>query len=345
MHDHEDSGAPDDRTPPLSDRPVVRGPAGHAPPRPPGSVRRTASIDMLWPEGRSGRLRLIGRARDLLTPPDGGPARVLAEDELRAKVAANRTIEAIEALPSRPSIVGLVGARGGGGLRKLIGEVLPEERTVGTPLYLLLDDLAPATLIAGFAFSQWPARQDFLLARRALPRSMEGVCIGLRPGSTALTDGLPNPRQQHVRVPPLARPDDPLGWHPLDHVTGISARRARRIDVRAGRVLEIDAMFQDSATAPDGSRVAVHEYLLTATADPVTGELLTVRADPRVLPYPEECPLAAQGVHRLVGRSLTGLRRAVIDELGGTAGCTHLNDALRALAEVPALARHLTPAD
>lgn len=343
MHDHELSGEPDERTPPPSDRPVVRGPAGHAPPRPPGSVRRTASVDMIWSEKPPGRLTMVGRARDLLTPADGGPARVLTEDGLRAEVAADRTIEAIEAAPARPSLARLAGSRGGGGLRKLIDEVLPGEKAAGTPLYLLLDDLAPATLISGFAFSLWPGQRE-LLSRRALPLSMEGVCIGLRPGSTALNDGRPNPRQQHLRVPPLAHPDDPLGWHPLDDVTGITVRRARRIDVRAGRVLEIDAMFQDSATAPDGSRVAVHEYLLTATADPATGELLTVRADPRVLPYPMECPLAAQNVHRLVGRSLAGLRRAVIDELRGTAGCTHLNDALRALAEVPALARHLTPA-
>lgn len=337
MHD-------DQRTQQLPDKPVARGPAGSAPPRRPGSIRRTASIDMLWSDGAGGPLRLIGRCRDLLTPADG-PSRVLAEDELRAQVAADRTIAAIEAVPPRPSIGGLAGARGGGGLRKLVAETLPQERTAGTPLYLLLDDLAPATLIAGFAFSQWPAEQEAFMSRRTLPLSMEGVCIGLRPESTALSGGRPNPRQQHVPVPPLAHPDDPIGWHRLDQVGGISARRARRIDVRAGDVIEIDAMFQDSATTPDGSRVAVHEYVLTATADPGTGELLSLRADPRVLPYPEECPLAAMNVHRLVGKSLTGLRRAVIDELRGTAGCTHLNDALRALAEVPALARHLGPAE
>jgi len=296
---------------------------------------------MLWSGGASGGLRVTGRCRDLLSPADGGPPRVLAEDEMRVEVAHDRTIEAIEAVPARPSIGGLVGARGGGGLRKLVAQTLPGEQEAGTPLHLLLDDLAPATLIAGFAFSQWPAEQATFMSRRVATPSMVGVCIGLRPGSAALNGGLPNPRQQHVTVPSLVHPDDPLGWHRLDDVTGISARRARRIDVQVGDVIEIDAMFQDSATAPDGSRIAVHEYLVAATADPATGELLTVRADPRVLPYPEECPLAAVGVDRLAGTPLAELRRAVVDRFRGTAGCTHLNDALRALAEVPVLTRHL----
>jgi hypothetical protein len=36
------------------------------------------------------------------------------------------------------------------------------------------------------------------------------------------------------------------------------------------------------------------------------------------------------------------LRERVLDELKGTAGCTHLNDMLRALAEVPVLVGALT---
>jgi len=53
--------------------------------------------------------------------------------------------------------------------------------------------------------------------------------------------------------------------------------------------------------------------------------------------------MAATNVHRMVGTLLTDLRAAVLQELKGIAGCTHLNDALRALAEVPALARALAP--
>jgi DUF2889 family protein len=91
---------------------------------------------------------------------------------------------------------------------------------------------------------------------------------------------------------------------------------------------------------PEGGRIAVHEYRVEATIDPVTGILTSVTADPRVLPY-VECPTAVGTVDRMVGTPVAGLRAAVLERLAGTAGCTHLNDALRALAEVPVLARPL----
>ena len=42
-----------------------------------------------------------------------------------------------------------------------------------------------------------------------------------------------------------------------------------------------------------------------------------------------------------VASPLPELREKVLVELRGTAGCTHLNDALRALAEVPVLVHRL----
>jgi hypothetical protein len=123
-------------------------------------------------------------------------------------------------------------------------------------------------------------------------------------------------------------------------MTGISMRRARRIDVTLGDVIEIDSFFQDSATTPEGDRNAVHEYVLRATADPVSQRLLSVSAEPRVLPY-QECPMAVANIGRMIGTPLSELRTAVLDQLKGIDGCTHLNDALRALAEVPVLARAL----
>ena len=117
-------------------------------------------------------------------------------------------------------------------------------------------------------------------------------------------------------------------------------RRARRIDVSADNVISIDAAFQDSATTPGRGRVVLHEYRLTATADPASLQLLSIVAEPRVLPY-SECPGAAANINRLIGIELSQLREAVLDKLPGTLGCTHLNDALRALAEVPVLANYI----
>jgi hypothetical protein len=107
-------------------------------------------------------------------------------------------------------------------------------------------------------------------------------------------------------------------------------RRARRNDVWCSDVVEIDAMFQDSATIPAGGRVAVHEYQLRATADVKTTALLSISAVPRVLPY-QECPLAVMNISRMVGTPLPQLRESVLEQLKGTTGCTHLNDAMRAL--------------
>jgi hypothetical protein len=318
---------------------VARGPSGPAPARRQGSIRRTSTIDMRWPGGPGTQLRLTGRSRDLLTPHDGSDPVVVAEDSMTVGVnSATRTIEDIAIEPPRAAAGGMIGARGGGSSRAVLAETLPDEAEAGTPLYLMLDDIAGASLVAGFAYSRWMPREQMLAAVGNAPRrSMEGICTGFQPGSGALMpDGSSKWNHRVQTVGPLPREDDPLGWHELDEVTEISMRRARRIDVTIGDVIEIDSMFQDSSTVPEGGRVAVHEYLVKATADPVTGELLSVSADPRVLPY-AECPLASLSVDRIVGTPLRELRAAVLEVFPGTAGCTHLNDAMRAMAEVPLL--------
>jgi hypothetical protein len=159
-------------------------------------------------------------------------------------------------------------------------------------------------------------------------------------GSSAITD-IRGELHDARAVPALAHPDDPAGWHKLPANNGVNMRRARRIDVwhEDGR-LQIEAMFQDSASCPNDERMAVHEYGLQATADAQSGEILSLVAQPRILPY-QECPAAAGNVARLIGLPLAGLRHQVLVTLRRELGCTHLNDALRALAEVPALAAYI----
>jgi hypothetical protein len=214
-------------------------------------------------------------------------------------------------------------------------------------LYLLLDDLAGASLIANWAWSRWgddwmshftPASKEAALELRR--SRMTGVCTGFAEGSSAFDDFAGQLHKARA-VSPLAHPDDPAGWHELPDNGGVNMRRARRIDVwHAAGKLQIDAMFQDSASTPDGGRMAVHEYGLQAAADPCSGELFSLAAQPRVLPYPE-CPGAAANVSRLLGQPLEALRRQVVATLPRELGCTHLNDALRALAEVPVLAAQI----
>ncbi|MCW2524553.1 MAG: hypothetical protein JWO63_2888 [Frankiales bacterium] len=328
----------------LSAAPEVRGPSLGGPARVPGSVRRTSTIDMWWPGGIGTEMQLLGRARDLHTPSDGSEPTVLDESLVNARVAPDRTILEIASTPSRPGVAQLVGARGGGRFRGLIAEVVPDELALGTPLYLLLDDLAGATLVGGFAFSQWPELWPAEWANgrgdRAAKRRMEGICAGFTPGASALSpDGTSRFIHDIRAVESVASSDDPLGWHELLDITTVSMRRSRRIDVTVGDVIEVKSFFQDSATTPGGGRIAVHEYQVDATAS-LDGELLSVWADPRVLPF-VECPLAAVNVDQMVGTPLPELRLAVLQKLKGTVGCTHLNDVLRALAEVPVLAETL----
>ena len=330
----------------ADERQNVRGPAGPAPRRPPESVRRTSTIDMTWPGGWGTQLRLSGRARDVVTHDTGDAPVVVATAAAEVGIGFNRTIEEISVTPTRDGVDGLVGCRGGGYLRAALDEKLPGEREAGTPLYLLLDDISGASLIAGFAWSRWTDEWQRPLDRDIRP-SMEGVCIGFRPGSSALIEvagGPPSHRAQPVGS--LVNPDDPHGWHELAELPDVSLRRARRIDVwrdAADGLIRIDSAFQDSAGDPRHGRVAVHEYALRATADPETLEVLTVEPDARILPF-MECPSAMGTASAVVGAPLAELRAVVLARLAKTNGCTHLNDALRALAEVPVLLGHLTAA-
>ena len=87
----------------------------------------------------------------------------------------------------------------------------------------------------------------------------------------------------------------------------------------------------------------VAQEQLRATADATTFELLSVEPDPRILPF-MECPSAVVNARELVGTPIHELRSAVLEHLGKTNGCTHLNDALRTLAEVPKLVAELDAA-
>jgi len=328
-----------------SDEPgaAPRSPHGHVPPRRLGSVRRTASIDVTWPLNAPGTvMRIAGRGRDLITLRSG-EVRIVTEDALSADIEPDRTISRIESQPPRTGIDGLIGARGGGRLREALNSILPAEKSAGTPLYLLIDDLAGSSLVAGWGWTQWKNLWEDGELRVADGKGwsrpvLEGVCIGFRPGASSLNeDGTPRASYNATPVVELPLPDDPHSWHALPDNRGVAFRRARHIDVWCDDVLRIEAGFQDSATHPAGGRVAVHEYRLSGSVDPTNFELLSIEASPGTLPY-SSCPAAILNLSRLVGVPVGELRNSVPEQLARTAGCTHLNDALRALAEVPVLA-------
>lgn len=323
-------------------------PAGPPPVRRPGSLRRTSTISTIWPEGLGKPMLMTGEARDLLTPVSGVP-HVTATGFFEILASPLREILSITTRPDRRALQALVGERAGSNLRAHLATTIPAQKSAGTPLYLLLDDYCGASLVAGWAWSRWnpewlqAARRSGSQSTAGRGGKMAGICTGFAPGSSALTeDGSANPHiQSATSVPPLTIEEDPLAWHEMIPQSGVGMRRARRIDVwRDNSLLHADLHFQDSATAPEGGRIAVHEYLATATADAATGKLLSLTADPRILPY-RECPAAVSNIQKLLGQTLRDFRLSVLETLPGILGCTHLNDVLRSLAEVPAMAIEL----
>jgi hypothetical protein len=326
---------------PVPDHLKPRGSAASAPPRRPGSVRRTATLDFTWPDGLAGDTVLDARARDLRTNDDG-TATVLAQAGLRMVTDPGRIIREISSSPRLPGLASLVGESAMSGYRRrLAATVAPD--VVGTPLYQLLDDVPGATLVSGAAWQRWYDMDAYLEIKADVSqRVMTDVCTGYQRGSSALEpDGTLRWRQDRQPAVDIDAVDDNLAWHAHPRPEGVTMRRARRIDVWAdGPVLCVDAFFQDSSTLPEGGRQSIHEYALTAQADLATGTVRAVAPVARVLPY-DECPLAVANVAALNGLPLSELRGAVLQRLRGPLGCTHLNDMLRALADGPALARSL----
>ncbi|MFT4053663.1 MAG: DUF2889 domain-containing protein [Novosphingobium sp.] len=330
--------------------PPPRETANPAPVRPLGSVRRTTSIDVSWPDGLDGQRRFVGAARDLWTPLAGEDGLTLAEARYEARMTEDKTITTITAQPECAAIGELVGARAGGHLRGLLREVMPDMVAAAHPLYIVLDDLSGTALVSSFAWSQWhPDWADRLREKLGEERHAQmmaqrvNVCWGLQEGNSGVSDEVDPEQVANADAGDLRNPGDPLGWHHLTDDDGPGFRRARRIDVtldaQAGAIV-IDSAFQDSARRRDGSRVAIHEYRLSARADAKTLELLSLEPEARILPFPE-CPGAVANTRRLVGRNLAEIRSEVLAQLRGPEGCTHLNDALRALADVPALAARI----
>ncbi len=325
---------------------MPRGSVPSAPPRRPGSVRRTVTMDFTWPDGLAGNTLLDARARDLHTAENGTPA-LVAGASLGLVSDPGRIVREIRSRPGMPGLASLVGESAMSGFRKRLAAVTAGTGAVaGTPLCQLLDDVPGATLVSGSAWQQWYDMAEYRkLKADVSARVMRDVCTGYQDGSSALNpDGTLRWEQRRQPAVDIDAVGDRLAWHRHARPAGVTMRRARRIDVwTAGPVIHVDAFFQDSSTLPGGGRQSIHEYTLIAQADLETGTVQAVAPVPRVLPY-HECPLAVGHVGALAGLPMGELRGAVLDRLRGPLGCTHLNDMLRALAAVPALARQLQPA-
>ncbi|HSV83290.1 MAG TPA: DUF2889 domain-containing protein [Ramlibacter sp.] len=305
--------------------------------RAPG-VRRTCTIDVRWPAGRNGRLVLEGVGRDIRTHATAAPPTVLAHDTLRVEISPERRILSVSSVPERPQLALLAGISRAGELRQVLRDLRAAQVLQASPLYQLADDIPGVLVVADWAWSRWPQLLGPDEPRRRVIKlaAKEGVCAGFRAGSSALRTRGDYQEDRVAAVQPLSDPRDCVGWHELPEIREVTLRRARCIDVWFDGEARVEAFFQDSATTDTGGRSAVHEYTVRASVSADGDALAAIEAVPHVLPF-AECPGALNHLQALVGSPLKDLREDVLQTLARTKGCTHLNDVIRSLADVPGL--------
>ncbi|MCW2546277.1 MAG: hypothetical protein JWN96_737, partial [Mycobacterium sp.] len=324
---------------PLHPQHGPHNPADAIPSRRPGSARRTSTVDNVRPGGVFGPLLLRGYARDLVTDDVG--ATIAKTCSLAAEVdfTGGRTLTRINSDPSEPRLAALIGARVSSGFRGLVEQAIPDQVAATSLLHLLLDDLPVATLVGGYALGAASLRDEGVRTALQLHphKGTPDLCAGWRSGGTIML-GIEATSQAPVvtgpQAPPLELESDPDGWHHRPDLPPHSVRRARLLDVCAGDVIDVNSVFRDSHVDEDGVETVIHEYLVRAKVDPATLVVLECEAEVRVLPW-VECPAAVGSAGRLVGRSVRDLRASVRADFTGISTCTHLNDQLRSLADVP----------
>jgi len=334
--------------------------------RHPGWVRRTTTIDTTRPEGFQGPALVDARARDLYTSADG-TAVVLAEASFTARHGfPGNTLLDITA-SGGADLDDLVGVGIAGGFRAKAAASLAsradtvDEGTWGL-LNQLLDDLAGATLVAGYA-GQYAAtvaetradepdrepnddgdRPKAGTAGAQMMIAQGDLCAGWGNDAVLMT----NLRATGVimtplgpAAPPIADPDDPDAWHFMGALTPNGMRRLRRLDLgpsEADGSCALEVHFRDGHVDEHGLERCLHEYLIRGRVDPETETITEIRTTAHVLPW-QECPGAVGSAQRLIGRPLAGLRPMVRTEFTGATTCTHLNDTLRSLQDIPLLLR------
>ena len=284
---------------------------------------------------------MFARGRDLLTSADGGTT-VLGNAALELTIAytSQRGIVAISCDPPVDALEQLVGVRASTGFRQAVDDALPGERQSGSLRFQLLDDVPTAALVSGYALGAGGVHAP----RSELALQQADLCAGWATGATILTDIEINGRPPVVtgpEAPSIETPEDAWGWHEVALLPAHGMRRRRRLDVwrendgdhELGRV---DGFFRDSHMDANGCETVVHEYGISASIDLETMQFNACDASVGALPW-VECPVAAASAGRLVGAPADGLRTWVRNTFLGPTTCTHLNDTLRSLEDVPAL--------
>jgi hypothetical protein len=310
-------------------------------------------------------------------PDGAGIVLATSECEARIDFVGGRLLAELSTTPDRPALQALLGQRVSSGFRAAVTTADPGLSAEDGLLNLLLDDFPVATLVSGHAVAAGLAGAGrtalslaeatgqplaeatgqpladltakpgsaFSLAQphglaplSARPPFRRNLCAGFADGGTIMNEVDSTGRPPVVTGPlaPQLGTDDQLGWHETGPLPPHAMRRSRRMDVVPGPLASIDVLYRDSHVDDDGAETIVHEYTVSAAVDTCDGVLVWCAATPRVLPW-VECPAAAMSAGRLAGNPVAGLRQHVRDTFLGTSTCTHLNDTLRSLEDIPAL--------
>src|SRR5579872_6324792 len=224
--------------------------------RAPGSVRRTMHVDVGARTGWGVDLEMSGAARDLQTRANADAPEVLAAAEAHAAFDGERALVSLECDPLAPWAAALVGARAGGGFRKRLEELVPEEQARSL-VRQVLDDMPAAVLISGYGFMRLARRQGLHPASLTPPDVLDrmvDLCSGWRAGGTAVDSieaGHGVPLQDCPPAPPWPE-DDPWGFHGVGPLPPDAMRRRRCLDASpaAAGSISVWAMFRDSVGEP-----------------------------------------------------------------------------------------------
>jgi hypothetical protein len=320
----------------------VASPLLRLPGRRPGSVRRTSSL-AIAPAGEWENGTIVeGVARDSAAGGDGAVTALRTASVTATLDAGSRLTAAGGDLPAGV-LAGLVGKSPTSGFRKELARLAAAGLDPDSPQAAILDDLPTVRLISGYArLMELPP--PVVDGRTAAPVlnvcrgwAAEGTASRLAASGHSVITGTP-PAPAFAELLSDSGSGGADASFPEPPLRPRSMRRRRVLDlVRAGRDLEVYQYFRDSHVDADGAEGSLHEYVMTARLSAGDLVLREISVEPRALPFPE-CQLAAPNAQLLVGVPAAGIEGSVRSALGGTMGCTHLNDVLRFLRFAAALA-------
>lgn len=280
-----------------------------------------------WDEG----VVVEAAAQDSAADPGAGTVSVLGTASLTAAMDADSRLTSVSGDVPAAVAEGLAGLAPATGFRKELARLAGDGLDPRSLLAALLDDLPTVRLISGYGRlieTPPPAAGG----RTRAP--VLNVCRGWAADGTAsrqaasgqsvITGTPPAPAFGELLAGEVGSMKEPA-------LRPRSMRRRRILDVvPAGPDVEVFQYFRDSHVDREGAEGSLHEYVMTARLSAADLVVRAISVEPRALPFPE-CPLAAPNAQLLVGMSTHDIDSSVRSTLGGTLGCTHLNDVLRFL--------------